>query len=79
MAAVRVVASDPALPHQIALRVLPGQLVEVSCTCRTKRRLAAFGQVGQKTAAELYLAGPHITTDGPFVASPTGRRRVNVL
>lgn len=79
MNAVRVVAADPQLPHQIVLRVLTNQLVEVSCTCRTKRQLSALGQVGQQTAAELYLAGPHITTDGAFVASPSGRRRVNVL
>lgn len=80
MPVVRVVSADPKLPHQIVITVKgAGGGIEVTCVCRKKRRQSAFGLIGQKTAWELYQAGPHITTDGAFNQLVTGKRMAYVI
>lgn len=80
MAVVHVVSADPRLPHQIVLTVVgTGGAIEVSCNCRKKRRLPAFGVISHRNAWQLYQAGPHITTDGPFKQLVTGKRMAYVI
>lgn len=76
----RTVAADPSLPHQIRI-TSPNRAgdpekrhrVEVSCNCRVRRGLPAFGALGENgdSVWEIYQRGAH---DTPLTELVSGER-----
>jgi len=77
MVAVRTVAANRRLPHQIGFRAFGPGGIGVTCNCRVRRGEQPFGALGHghgQTAWEIYQAGAHHTAEGQMDRLVTGAR-----